>query len=81
MLIYNADLIWGTFPNFYWVKSAKFHTGVSNNGLLSRSYVYYSIWSVITADNFTSAKRDESFSAMLTGPYSGHEINILQHGL
>ena len=34
--------------------------------LLSRSYVYHSAWSVITADNFTPAKRDESFSAMFT---------------
>ena len=36
--------------------------------LLSPSYVYHSVWSVITADNFTSVKRDESFSAMFTEP-------------
>ena len=26
--------------------------------LLSQSYVWHSVWSVITADNFTPAKRD-----------------------
>jgi len=36
--------------------------------LLFRSYVYPSVWNVITADNFTSAKRDESFSATFTKP-------------
>jgi len=34
--------------------------------LLSRSYVYNCVWSVITANSFTPAKRDESFSAMFT---------------
>jgi len=28
----------------------------------------HAVWSVITADNFTPAKRDESFSAMFTEP-------------
>jgi len=36
--------------------------------LLSQFYVYHSVWNVIMADNFTSAKRDESFSAMFTEP-------------
>ena len=36
--------------------------------LLSRSYVYQSVWSVVTADNFTPAKRDVSFSAMFAEP-------------
>jgi len=31
-------------------------------------HVYRSVQSVITADNFTPAKRDESFSAMFTEP-------------
>ena len=39
-----------------------------DNDLLSWSYVYHSVWSVITADNFTAAKREESFSAMFTEP-------------
>jgi len=55
--------------------------------LLSRSYVCHSVRSVKTADNFTSAKRDESFWVMFTEPYYtiavvslviGHEINTLQ---
>jgi len=33
--------------------------------LFSRSYVYHSVWSLITANNFTPAKYDE-FSAMFT---------------
>jgi len=37
--------------------------------LLSRSNIYHYIWSVITADNFTPVKRDESFSAMLIELY------------
>jgi len=36
--------------------------------LLSRSSVYHLVWSVKTADNFTPAKRDESFSAMFAEP-------------
>jgi len=36
--------------------------------LLSRSYVYGSVWGVLTADNFTPVKRDESFSVMFTEP-------------
>ena len=34
--------------------------------LLSRSNLYHCVWSVITSDNFTPAKRDQSFSAMFT---------------
>jgi len=36
---------------------------------LSWSYVHHSVWSVITADNFTLAKWDESFSPMFTEVY------------
>jgi len=32
-----------------------------------------SVWSVIAADNFTPAIRDESFSAMCTEPYGGRQ--------
>ena len=36
--------------------------------LLSRSYVYHSVWSVTMVDNFTPAKHRESFSAMFIEP-------------
>jgi len=36
--------------------------------VFSRPCVYRSVWSVVTADNFAPAKRDESFSAMFTEP-------------
>jgi len=39
-----------------------------SHDLLSMSYVYRCVWSIITADNFTPSKRDESFSAMFTEP-------------
>ena len=36
--------------------------------LLSCSYVYHCVWSVMTADNFISAKCDELFWVMFTEP-------------
>jgi len=33
-----------------------------------QSRVYHCVWSVVTADSFAPAKRDESFSAMFTEP-------------
>jgi len=44
---------------------------------LSRPYVCRCVWSVITAHNFTPAKRDESFSAMFTEPYRSSASSLV----